>query len=186
MARACRTCTHDDRERIEIALANSKAKVAGGVQRIADKYGIPRASLRRHMDHHMTQADFARLRLGMPDAIDASIEEVIRQEGEGAILLLRRMKGDHQAAVERWEKLGEFEQARKERIELRKVGEMLILYAGMVPGRKTVTNNNLVISDVAPLFDMIDAVLLPYPEARRAVAAALSHQPAPAAIEHRP
>ena len=109
-------------ERIEIALANSKAKVAGGVQRIADKYGIPRASLRRHMDHHMTQADFARLRLGMPDAIDANIEEVIRQEGEGAILLLRRMKGDHQAAVERWEKLGEFEQARKERIELRKVG----------------------------------------------------------------
>lgn len=171
MARQCQTCNHSERDRIEQALANTRSRIAGGVEQVSRKWCIPRSSLRRHMDNHMTQEQFARLRFGVPDGVDASIEEIIRQEGEGAILGLRRLKEEHRAAVDRWEQRGEFEQARKERIEVRKVQEALAEYAGMIPGRKQVTNNNLVLADFNVFAEQLDKVLRPFPEARKAVAA---------------
>ncbi|MBF6022864.1 hypothetical protein [Lysobacter niastensis] len=184
MAQKCRTCTHPHRELIEQALANTRARRNGGVQAVSDKWSIPRSSLQRHLTNCMSQDLVARLRMGMPDPIDISIEEIIRQEGEGAIIGLRKLKEEHRAAAERWEHMGEFEQARKERIELRRVHEALAQYAGMIPGRKQVTNNNLVLGDVSTLFDTIDAVLRPFPEARRAVAQALAMQQPRPALEH--
>src|SRR5690606_9106596 len=78
---ACRTCTHPERERIEFAIANCIKGQHGAMSGIAAKYGIPRASLERHRDRHMTQDQMARLRFNAPDATDQKIEDVIRQEG---------------------------------------------------------------------------------------------------------
>lgn len=182
MGQKCRTCNHPEREQIEQALANTRARVAGGINGVVRKWGIPRSSLRRHLSEHMTEEKCARLLLGMPDEIDANIEEIIRREGEGAILMLRKLKTEHVAAVERWEKLGLYEEARKERIEVRKVGELLAKYAGMVPGKKNITNNNLVLADFTVFADGLHKVLAPWPDAQRATAAMFRQQ----ALEHQP
>jgi hypothetical protein len=159
MGRKCSTCNHPERDQIELALANTRARIGGGVQQVAAKWGISRSSLRWHVDHHMTQEQVARLRLGMPDAIDANIEEIIRREGEGAILVLRDLKERFKRRADFLEEIKDLEGSRKELAELAKVSRDLILYAGLIPGRKTVTNNNLVIGDGAAIFQMVARVL---------------------------
>lgn len=176
MAQRCRTCNHPDRDRIEQALANTRSKIAGGVEAIAQKWGIPRSSLQRHLSRHMTQEQVARLRHGMPDNIEVSIEEITRQEGEGAILGLKRLRLELQIIAERADKAGDFQSGIRARQAQLKIYEEQAKLAAMYPGRKQVTNNNLVLGDVTVLFDMIDKVLLPFPEARRAVAQAFSQQ----------
>lgn len=185
MAIPCRTCTHPERERIEVALAMTHPRRGGGVQRIADKWGVPRSSLRRHLNNHMTREQVMRLRAGMPDTIDVSIEEFVRQAGEGAIITLSRLEKGFRIRAEALEKIGDYEGSRKELAEAAKVARDLVLYAGLVPGRKTVNNNTLVLGDIGALFDRIDAALASYPDARQAVAEVFAQRsPVLPVLEH--
>lgn len=159
MAQRCRTCNHRDRDRIEQALANTRSKIAGGVEAIAQKWGIPRSSLQRHLARHMTQEQVARLRHGMPDNIEISIEEITRQEGEGAILGLKRLRLELQIVAERADKAGDFQSGIRARQAQQKIYEEQAKLAAMYPGRKQVTNNNLVVADGVALFQLFDRVL---------------------------
>lgn len=180
---ACRTCTHPERERIEFAIANCVKGQHGAMSGIAAKYGIPRASLERHRDRHMTQDQIARLRFNAPDATDQKIEDVIRQEGENAILGLRAQRERLLLLLDELEKSGSHDKCVPVHRELRGVYELLAKYAGMVPGRKTVTNNNLLLGDITTFMDLVSEVLKPFPEARKAVAAAFASQQV---LEHKP
>lgn len=181
---ACRVCNHPERAQIELAIANARPGTRHSVMAVATKWGIAKSSVYRHRDHHMSQQDIMRLRMGMPDAVDEAIEEVVRREGEGAILSLRDLKLRFLTRADLLEQNKDFEGSRKELAEAAKVSRDLVLYAGLVPGRKTVTNNNLVLGDVSVLFDVVDAALRAFPEARRAVAAAWAKQANPPALEH--
>ena len=180
----CRTCSHPERERIEFDLANCIQGQHGAMLGIANKYGIPRSSLQRHLTRHMATAQVARLRYNVPDATDQRIEEVVRREGENAIIGLRALKEQHLLAIDRLDNANDTAGARAERKELRAVYEAHAKYGGKIPGRKSVTNNNLVLGDVSTLFELIDATLKPFPEARRAVADAFSRSQD--ALEHKP
>lgn len=181
---ACRVCNHPERAQIELAIANARPGTRHSVMAVATKWGIAKSSVYRHRDLHMSQQDIMRLRMGMPDAVDEAIEEVVRREGEGAILSLRDLKLRFLTRADLLEQNKDFEGSRKELAEAAKVSRDLVLYAGLVPGRKTVTNNNLVLGDVSVLFDVVDAALRAFPEARRAVAAAWAKQANPPALEH--
>lgn len=159
MGRKCSTCEHPERQQIELALANTRARIAGGVQQVAQKYGIPRTSLRWHMDKHMTQEQVARLRFGFPDSIQVSIEEITKQEGEGAMLGFRRLRLELEEIARRADAAADFPNAIRARTEQKRIYEEQLKLAAMYPGRKQTVNNNLVIGDGAAIFQMMARIL---------------------------
>lgn len=169
MARPCRTCTHPERERIELELANARAFVD-----VARRWEIPPTSIKRHVHKHMTQEQIARLRHGFPDSIEIDIDKLTREGGQGAILGLKRLILEQQEAAYRCDAAGLFEagiRARQAQATLYKEQAKL---AALYPGLKTTTNNNLIVADFNVFADQLDKVLRPFPEARQAVAAMFS------------
>lgn len=159
MGRKCSTCNHPERDQIELALANTRARIGGGVQQVAAKWGISRSSLRWHVDHHMTQEQVARLRFGFPDNIQVSIEELTRQEGEGAMLGFRRLRLELIELAKLADAAGDFANGIRARTEQKRIYEEQLKLAAMYPGRKQTVNNNLVIGDGAAIFQMVARIL---------------------------
>jgi hypothetical protein len=169
---------HPDRERIEVELA-----LARTVQEVADRWGIPRRTLATYRQKHMTQQQIARLRGMTPTEVEADIEALTRKGGEDAVIGFSRLIEECKEQAEKLDRMGMPSEAvkyRKLQLELYKEKAKI---AALYPGRNAVTNNNLVLGDVGVLFDMIDATLRPFPEARQAVAAAFASAQRPA-LEH--
>ena len=179
MAQPCRTCNHPDRERIEVELA-----MASSVREVSERYDIPRRSLHRHKQEHMTAEQIMRIRGMTPAQFEVNIEELTRRGGEAAVIGFTRIIQECQVAAETCDKLKMFAvSANYRKLQLEAYKEQAKI-AAIYPGRKTV-NNNLVLGDVSALFDMLDVVLRPYPEARLAVAQVmLSQPPARPVLEH--
>lgn len=186
----CTICNHPEREALELALAMTQKRVAGGVVQVAVRFGVSKSAAHRHLSEHMSQDHVARLRMGVPAAIDANIMEIIQRQGEGAILVLRDLKARFLQRADILEKLKDYDGSRKELAEAAKVSRDLVLYAGLIPGRKTVTNNTLVIADGAEVFDIVTRALAEattVQEARSLVASAyktLAATPNRPALEH--
>ncbi len=154
MARHCRTCTHPERERIELELANAPA-----LADVSRNWGIPTSSLSRHRNQHMTQEQIARLRHGFPDDIEISIDELTRQGGQGAILGLKRLGLELQEIAKRCDAIGDFPNGIRARTEQKSVYKEQARLAAMYPGLKSTTNNHLVIADGVQIFDLVNRVL---------------------------
>ncbi len=177
MAR-CQILDHPDRPTIEARIA-----VSGNVAAVAREYGINPPMLRHFVRTHMTQTQIARLRGMLPSEAEASIDELVRVGGQRSVIGLAQQIAKCNEQAEKCEKLGEYGAAVAYRTQAIRAQIEQAKQANIYPGRKTVTNNNLVLSDVAPLFDMIDAVLRPFPEARAAVTDAFARSQMPA-LEH--
>ncbi|QQP97933.1 hypothetical protein [Lysobacter enzymogenes] len=165
MASRCKVCNHPERDVIEQLLANNtSAQGLGGVQTIAARFGLKRASAQRHLKNHMKQEQVARLRHGIPDNIEINIEEITRQEGEGAVLGLKRLRLELQELAARADKVGDLQSGIRARQAQQRVYEEQAKLGAMYPGRKQVTNNNLVIADGRELFLIVDRVLSVAPD----------------------
>lgn len=175
----CGTCQHPDIERINLELALSPTSAE-----VARRYGIPIRSMSRHRRQCLTQSDIARMRGMSPTQVEVNIEELVRKGGEDAVIGLSRLVVECKEQAEKCDALVLFREAaayRKLQLEAYKEKAKI---AAIYPGRKTVTNNNLVLGDVSMLFDVVNEALRMFPEAQSAVAAAWARQAQLPALEH--
>ncbi|MCH2090310.1 MAG: hypothetical protein MK141_01855 [Pseudoxanthomonas sp.] len=150
----CQTCHHPDRERIDSELALSSS-----VREVSERWDIPRRSLARHRQQCMTQDQIARIRFDVPAQVEVDIAELTRRGGEDAMLGLKRMRPQLTGIAEKCEAIGMYGEAAKYRkLELECYREQLKI-AALYPGKKTVTNNHLVITDGQPMFELFDRIL---------------------------
>lgn len=182
MGRQCTTCQHAELERINAELA-----LTSNVAAVAARYGIARRSMSRHRQNCMTQKQIAQLRGLVPAQVAVDIEELRRKGGEEAVIGFSRIVQECREMAEKCDKLGQYGEALKfRRLQFDaycKKGE----YAGIIPGRKTVTNNNLVVADGAEIFQLVNQVLgraESVSHARQLLAAEYVRMAKPAALEH--
>ena len=176
MPRPCQVCSHPERERIDVDLA-----LEPNAAIVARRYGLHERAMRRHLANHVAQADIARYRSISPTAAQVSIQDLASQGGEAAVIGFSRLIQECKACAEKCDNAGAHDTAVKYRkVQLDAYKEQAKI-AAIYPGRKTVTNNNLVLGDVGHVFGLIDSVLRPFPEARQAVALAFAQQ---TALEH--
>jgi hypothetical protein len=150
---------------------------------VAERYGIPRRTLARHRRECLTQKEIARIRFATPAQVEVDIAELARRGGEAAVIGFTRLIQECKEQAEKCDGLAMPSQAVKYRkLQFEAYREQAKI-AAIYPGKKTVTNNNLVLGDMGVMFDMIDATLRPFPEARLAVAAAFAKAQQPA-LEH--
>lgn len=150
----CTTCQHPDRERIDTELA-----LTSSVREVSERWDIPRRSLARHRQQCMTQDQVARIRFDVPAQVEVDIAELTRRGGEDAMLGLKRMRPELTAIAAKCEEIGMYGEAAKYRkLELDCYREQLKI-AALYPGKKTVTNNHLVITDGQPMFELFDRIL---------------------------
>lgn len=178
MSRKCTTCQHIELERINAELALSP-----NVAEVAARYGIARRSMSRHRQNCMTQKQIAQIRGLTPAQAEVDIAELARRGGEAAVIGFSRLIQECQEAATTCDKMAMHGEAVKYRkLQLDAYREQAKI-AAIYPGRKTVTNNNLVLGDMAQFMDFVDAVLMPYPDARSALSVAWLAQSRPV-LEH--
>lgn len=182
MGRQCTTCQHPERERIDTELA-----LSSNVAEVAARYGIARRSMSRHRQNCMTQKQIAQIRGITPAQAEVEIEELARRGGEDSIIGFSRLVQECKESAEKCEKLGlHSEVATFRKLQLAAYKEKAKI-AAIYPGRKTVTNNNLVVADGAEIFQLVNQVLSraeSVPHARQLLAAEYVRMARPALLEH--
>ena len=117
MSTRCRTCTHPDRELIEREAAIAwKDRAGGSIAEVGLRYGIPKSSIYRHINKHMTQEQFARLVHDVPETLDIDVDKVTRKQGQLAILGMARLVEELRATAEAADAAGDWAEATKARI----------------------------------------------------------------------
>ncbi len=159
MPRACTVCVHLDRQQIDLELSGGSTLVA-----IAKKHGVTRDSLARHKAAHVTPAlvRLAQQRQSEAGAVSAyeRLEEVVLQAKR--LLAKAERKSSLVAGAQL---IG----------QLRQTLETIARITGELNDKPTVNVLNIVTD---PSWQQLRAVILgalaPYPEARLAVASALT------------
>jgi len=178
MRKNCRTCKHPN-----IELINAELAAPRSTEEVAKKFGIPARTVREHRAHCMTVEQMARLRHEIQPTLDVDIDERVRRGGREAVLGFANDLHKLEIACARCEKMGLERELTANRALMFKIRVEQAKLADRYPGAKRVTNN-LVVGDVSVLFDLIDATLRPFPDARQAVALAFANSQQPAALEH--
>ncbi len=165
--RRCTVCTHDQREDIDIALVRGVS-----IRQVEDTYGVGYNAAQRHKENHLSPA-LVRTMEAHTEGVERSVADHARALLADADAILRKAKdtGDIKLAVTAMENV---------RRTLRLIGDA----TGELDHSQPATVINL--STNAEYLEAerrIMEALLPYPEARRAVADALSGRPQPPAIE---
>ena len=164
----CTICSHEKRSQIELGLVY---KVPMPV--LSRRFGVGRESLRRHRHNHISpQVAAAILEAQKPSAID--LEALQASESEGLLSQLVSQRARLQTHSEMASELGDVrsavvcERAITSNLEL--VGKLL----GQLVQRHEVRSTSLLISpDYLELRATLVRALQPFPEAARAVGAAL-------------
>ena len=153
MPRVCSICNHADRAGIESAL------VAGGSLRdIARQFGVSKDAIARHTDH-------------IAEHIQASQEAKEEARSIDVVSQLQQINGTALEILKESRELKEHELALK---AMDRICKQLELQAKLLGAIDRPQINVLVSPEWQLIRDTIIAALLPYPEARIAVAAALS------------
>jgi len=172
--RRCRTCTHPDRDRIELEAAIAwKDRARGSIAEVGMRYGIPKSSIYRHVENHMTQEQFARLLHGVPDSVEIDVDKVTREQGQRAILGMARLVRELQEVAARADQAGEIDAATRARVAQGNIYREQAKLAGKYPGMKSTTTNNVLVADGRQVFDVVARILSKardLPDARRMLA----------------
>jgi hypothetical protein len=168
MARACSICSHIDRDEIDVALTGGSTLVAIGA-----KFHVTRDSLARHKSHHVTPALVRLARQRRDDASAVTISDQLGEVVARANRLLDRAE-ERGALVGGAQLLG----------QLRQTLELIAKLSGELDERPQLTVNLQTSPEWVEIRSLLMAALTPYPDARLAVAAALSGRQAgePAAL----
>ena len=170
MPRKCAICHHPDRTTIEQAAATARS-----IAKVADRFGVKRDALYRHMKLHLAPEKRQKLTHGVPDEVEVDVDKMTREAGQYSIIGLKQLAIDLQQTAEKCDRLNDFANATKARAALAAVYKEQARLGGLYPGLKGTTNNNLIVADDRVLFDLFDKILTTassVPEARRMLAAA--------------
>lgn len=167
----CKTCTHADRGRIEVALANGVSAMAA-----ARQFDISPHSIWRHWRSHVTQQRKDRLRVvGQSDA-KVDLDALKKIETESLLQNLISERARLQRIADCCEDSGNFQDATRASANILRVLELIAKLLGelRVAGSGTnVTNNFLLSPDWMQLRHVIAVALRPHPDAQRAVLTAV-------------
>lgn len=178
MPNACTVCAHEHRHTIEVGLAN---KVSA--QTLGKKYGLSRDAILRHARNHLTpQMRAAILTAQAPAAID--LEQLRKTESEGLLSQLVTQRARLEQHTDKAAADGDLKAVAALEGQVLKnlalVGKLLGQFAQIHDVRHT---NLLVSPDYLKLRALLVDTLRPFPEAARAVAAALHRMESDAAKE---
>ncbi len=177
----CHVCTHHARAQIELGVAN---KVS--LRTLSQRYEVSKASIHRHGKNHMSDALKARLFL-RPKETDIDLEQLRITESEGLLQNLVAQRGRLYALADKAGELGDISGETKVHGQLSRNLELTgKLLGDLNTGTHNVTNNILVAPQYHEMRTALIQALKPFPEARKAVTAALQRMEAiePPAIEH--
>ena len=156
----CATCAHPERGRVELEAAVASGLRSGSVARVAEKFGLKKDSVYRHLKEHMTVEQIARLRTGTPDDVEIDIDRLTREAGQNAVLGLGLIARELQETAEKCDRAGMHREATQARtakarvlIEQAKMGQIY-----PTTKRETV-NHNLIFANEQHVFALLDRLL---------------------------
>lgn len=167
----CKTCKHPERARIELALANGVDCARAARQFFP---GEGKHSIWRHWKNHVSQERKDSLRLvGLSDT-KVDLDTLKRIESESLLQNLIYERARLQRIADKCETVGNFQDATRSSSALVRVLELTAKYLGELHTSGLTINNNFLLSpDWVQLRQTIAAALRPYPDAQRAVLAAV-------------
>jgi hypothetical protein len=190
MGQRCRVCSHKHVDLINLALARGVSVLA-----VSRKRGVSVDSLYRHVRNgHLPPQLRASLVAG-PVATEADLDKLKEDEGASWLATMLAHRQHLFNARDIAEEHGDVNMLVRVSAEIHRSMELVAKFLGTLVQRHEVTRTNILISaDYLQLRSVLVRALQPYPEAARAVAAALhtlEHQaaeamtkPAPKVIEH--
>jgi len=191
----CTVCAHKARHQIEIGLANGLS-----VRAMAARHGLTHHAIRRHAKNHVNDAMRAAiLTAAAPSAVD--LDELRKSESEGLLASVRTQRARLQQHVELATSFGDVKAAISAESAITANLTLTAKLLGQLVQHHQVTHASLLVSpDYLRLREALVLALRPFPEAARAVGAALHRLEseaakditstgkgtAPALIEHQP
>lgn len=170
----CKTCAHADRARIEVMLANDVDPSRVARQFSTQSKPLSRWAVRRHWLEHVSQDKKDRLRIVGASDITVDIEAIKRLESESLLQNLVAERARLQRIADKAEDIGNYQDATRASTALVRVLELLAKYLGELRiGNTTINNNFLISPDWVDLRRVIATALRPFPDAQRAVVAAI-------------
>jgi len=166
----CLTCAHPERARIELRCANSRRQIA----LIAREYGLSKHSVWRHWRDHVPENRKASLQLaGMTDP-SVDLDALKRTESETLLQRLVVEIARLQRIADACESVRNYQDATRASTAIVRVLELEARYLGEIrAGNTTIHQSFLLSPDWFQLRRVIATALRPYPDAQRAVLAAL-------------
>lgn len=178
----CTVCQHPERTRLELALANGV-----GLMKAARQFGVSKDSAGRHWRRHVPDARKASLRVtGISDP-KVDLEALKRVESESLLQNLITERARLQRIADACERVANFQDATRASSALVKLLTLVAQYLGELrTGNTTITQNFLLSTDWLGLRRVIATALRPYPEAQRAVLAAIREHESGSGVEITP
>lgn len=178
----CKTCHHPERARIEMQIANGVA-----IPRVTRQFsggGLTRKNVWYHWKMHVSQARKDTLRVvGLSD-IKVDLDALKRVEGGSLLQNWIAERARLQRIADVCEEKGLFTEAIRASTAIVRGLELIAKYLGeLQTGSTTINQNFLVSPDWVNLRSSIAAALRPYPEAQRAVLAALRARESAAGVD---
>jgi hypothetical protein len=182
----CQVCRHEQRWRIELLRAGGAS-----LDSLAAKFGVDRDAIWRHWHLHVTDEAKASYLCGPADM--EKLAEKAAAEGDSVIDYLKMCRSTLVAQMAAMNDAGDARGAAYVAVQLTKVLEAMARITGELndlarSATFNITNNNVAVLQEHPEFARLQASLMralgPFPDARNAVASALSDldsQNAPAA-----
>jgi hypothetical protein len=177
----CKTCHHSERARVELAIANGVSLL-----KVARQYGgeLTKQNLSRHWIKHVTPARKEKLRVVGPADVELDLDALKRAEGESLLQNLIAERARLQRIADLSESVGHYTDATRASVAVVKVLELIAKYLGELrTGNTTIHQNFLLTADWVSLRRVIAEALRPYPEAQRAVLAAVRAHESSAGVE---
>jgi hypothetical protein len=166
--RACTICQHERRHQIELALVH---RVSCRI--LAARFEVSRDALRRHRRNHLSPQHAAAL-LAAQKPTDIDLEALQASESEGLLAQLVAQRARLQTYAEQALELGDTKAAvAVERSVIANLELVAKLLGQLVQHHEVRSTSILISADYLALRQAIVTALLPYPEAARAVGAAL-------------
>jgi len=165
---ACKVCLHPERPAIDVGLAEHRS-----IQAMKARFGVSLDSLYRHRRKHMTKEMLAKLASGSAYVVE-NLTELKTKESErllaNAVEVRRRLYANAEGA----EKTGDYKAATASYAVIIRSLELIGKLLDQFKGRERTTVNQLLIApDYIRLRGALLHALLPFPEARMAVAKVL-------------
>jgi hypothetical protein len=196
--RKCMCCTHPQRARIDFLICQRSDRsgdwgMGMGRGAIAKRFGVTEGSVANHARAHITP-EFRRAALAGPLESEESLRQLVAEEGTTVLQNLRTIFNGHRQrwllALEVGDDRSMIAHSHAMSEILWKVGRLTQeVLATPIVHQNNVQINVLEVPEYVNAMTRLSEALAPFPDARKAVAAALqglAASPAVATIEHAP
>lgn len=166
----CTVCSYPERARIEFMMANGVDGAA-----LARQFApLSKHAIYRHWKKHVTAEKKGSLFLVGASDVKVDLDALKRVESESLLQNLITERARLQRIADKCESVGNYQDATRASGNIVRVLELTAKYLGELRIGSTTINNNFLLSpDWISLRRIIAAALRPFPEAQRAVLAAL-------------